>query len=101
MTDRRGSYDFIYVHTDIPEGMTIREWRAQRAVEREAQRRQERAARRERVSALLTPRIAAAKCARRRGSSSLATAIRGPGYARTAGPQASLFLRTCVRRHDA
>ncbi len=27
-------YDFVYVHTDIPEGMTIREWRAQRAAER-------------------------------------------------------------------
>lgn len=24
MTDRRGSYDFVYVHSDIPEGMTIR-----------------------------------------------------------------------------
>lgn len=62
MTERRGSYDFVYVHTDIPEGMTIREWRAQRAVEREAQRQQERAARRERVSAsLAAPRLAAAK----------------------------------------
>lgn len=28
------SYDFVYVRTDIPEGMTIREWRAQRAMER-------------------------------------------------------------------
>ena len=27
-------YDFVYVHTDIPEGMTIREWRAQRAASR-------------------------------------------------------------------
>jgi hypothetical protein len=26
-----GEYDFVYVHTDIPEGMTIREWRAARA----------------------------------------------------------------------
>ena len=24
----RPPYDFVYVHTDIPEGMTIREWRA-------------------------------------------------------------------------
>jgi hypothetical protein len=31
-----GSYDFVYEHTDIPEGMTIREWRAQRAAERVA-----------------------------------------------------------------
>jgi hypothetical protein len=29
-----GPYDFVYVHTEIPEGMTIREWRAQRATER-------------------------------------------------------------------
>jgi len=62
MTIRRVPYDFVYVHTDIPEGMTMREWRGQRAVEREAQRQQDRAARRERVSALLTaPRRAAAK----------------------------------------
>ena len=29
-----GPYDFVYVHTDIREGMTIREWR-QRAAERQ------------------------------------------------------------------
>jgi hypothetical protein len=29
-----GSCDFLYVHTDIPEGVTIREWRAQRAANR-------------------------------------------------------------------
>ena len=28
MTDAAGSHDFVYVHTDIPDGMTIREWRA-------------------------------------------------------------------------
>ena len=28
MTDAPGSHDFVYVHTDIPAGMTIREWRA-------------------------------------------------------------------------
>ncbi len=62
MSDQPVSHDFVYVHTDILEGMTIREWRAQRAAEREAQRQQERAARRERVSALLTAtRHAAAK----------------------------------------
>jgi hypothetical protein len=38
MIDRPISYDFGYVHTDIPEGMTIREWRAQRAVDRAAAR---------------------------------------------------------------
>ena len=36
MTDAGGPHHFIYVHTDIPEGMTIREWRAQRAAERAA-----------------------------------------------------------------
>jgi hypothetical protein len=46
MPDQPGSYDFIYVHTDIPEGMTIHEWHEQRAAERAAQRELERAARR-------------------------------------------------------
>ena len=32
----RPPYDFVYVHTDIPEGMTIRQWRAQRAASRPA-----------------------------------------------------------------
>ena len=36
MTDEPVSHDFVYVHTDIPEGMTIREWRAQRAADRAA-----------------------------------------------------------------
>src|SRR5215211_6671341 len=39
MTDEPVSHDFVYVHTDIPEGMTIREWRAQRAADRAAARR--------------------------------------------------------------
>jgi hypothetical protein len=39
MTDEPFSHDFVYVHTDIPEGMTIREWRAQRAADRTAARR--------------------------------------------------------------
>jgi hypothetical protein len=38
MTGRGNSYNFVYVHTEIPEGMTIREWRAQRAAERAAMR---------------------------------------------------------------
>ncbi len=33
-----GPHDFVYVHTDIPEGMTIREWRAHRATALQAQR---------------------------------------------------------------
>jgi hypothetical protein len=36
MTDSRGSHDFAYVHTDIPAGMTIGEWRTQRTAERAA-----------------------------------------------------------------
>jgi hypothetical protein len=32
VTSPRGnSHDFVYVHTDIPPAMTIREWRAHRA----------------------------------------------------------------------
>ena len=34
MADQPVSHDFVYVHTDIPAGMTIRQWRAQRAVDR-------------------------------------------------------------------
>jgi hypothetical protein len=34
MKDEPVSHDFVYVHTDIPAGMTIREWRAQRAADR-------------------------------------------------------------------
>lgn len=48
-----GPYDFVYVHTDIPEGMTIREWRTQRAAELATARREERAARRARLRATL------------------------------------------------
>jgi hypothetical protein len=36
MADPLVTHDFAYVHTDIPAGMTIREWRAQRAAERRA-----------------------------------------------------------------
>jgi len=34
MTASHGSCDFLYMHSDIPEGMTIREWRARRAANR-------------------------------------------------------------------
>lgn len=54
MSELPRAHDFAYVHTDIPEGMTIREWRVQRAAERAAQREQDRAARRRRVRAALT-----------------------------------------------
>lgn len=46
MADPLRSHDFAYVHTDIPAGMTIGEWRAHRAAERGAGR----AARRNRRS---------------------------------------------------
>lgn len=46
MPDTGGPYDFVYVDTDIPEGMTIREWRLQRTAERERLRAQNRVARR-------------------------------------------------------
>jgi len=48
MPDRPTAHDFVYVHTDIPEGMTIREWRVERAAERLAAAAAERDARRER-----------------------------------------------------
>ena len=44
MTDEPVSHDFVYVHTDIPAGVTIGEWRAQRAADRAAARRAARAA---------------------------------------------------------
>jgi hypothetical protein len=34
MSQTGGPYDFVYVHTDIPAGMTIGEWRTRRAAER-------------------------------------------------------------------
>ena len=40
-------YDFVYVHTDIPEGMTIREWRAHCSTVRAAERQAAREARRQ------------------------------------------------------
>lgn len=59
-----GESDFVYVHSDIPEGMTIREWRAQRAAERAEQRALERGRRRARGGALLSAplRFVVASC---------------------------------------
>ena len=34
MTESRSQRDFVYVHSDIPAGMTIGKWRAQRAANR-------------------------------------------------------------------
>jgi hypothetical protein len=53
MSEPGGPHDFVYVQTDIPEGMTIHAWREQRAAERQAllaaAREQRRARRRARV----------------------------------------------------
>ena len=57
MTDEPFSHDFGYVHTDIPAGVTIREWRAQRAAERgaaSAARRSRRSPRHEAVTIVHT-----------------------------------------------
>ena len=78
MPEPAGPYDFVYVHTDIPDGMTIREWRAQRAASsgRERQRRRH-----------------AQRCLG-------AAASRGRGVARAVGASAGLADRgaTLVRR---
>jgi len=36
MTESGKPHDFVYVHTDIPEGMTIRGWRAAQRDDRRA-----------------------------------------------------------------
>jgi len=38
MTAPGHPYDFVYVHTDIPEGMAIGEWRKQRTPKRRQRR---------------------------------------------------------------
>jgi hypothetical protein len=66
MTEPGSRYDFVYVHTDIPEGMTIREWREQRAVERQAMFTAARERRRERRVEAIRRWLAAAPLAVRR-----------------------------------
>jgi hypothetical protein len=44
MSTKPSSMSFMYVETDIPPGMTIPDWRAQRAAEQADRRRAERAA---------------------------------------------------------
>jgi hypothetical protein len=53
MSDRPGSHVFNYVHTDIPAGMRIADWRARRAADRVWARRAACAARRRRRRRLL------------------------------------------------
>jgi hypothetical protein len=48
MTERPGPHGFAYVHTDIPDGIAIGAWRAQRAAERRSTRMAACAARRRR-----------------------------------------------------
>jgi hypothetical protein len=43
-----GAYDFMYEQTDIPPGMTIRQWHTQRAVQSSRLRAEAREARRRR-----------------------------------------------------
>jgi len=57
MTEPGGPYDFVYVNTDIPDGMTIHDWRARRAAERQELRlaaREKRRQRRRRTARRLT-----------------------------------------------
>ena len=46
MTDEPPCHHFAYVHADIPQGMTIRQWHRQRAIDRHARKVAERDARR-------------------------------------------------------
>ncbi len=46
MSDQPDSYNFVYVHIDIPADMTIREWRAHCIAERASECEAEREARR-------------------------------------------------------
>jgi hypothetical protein len=48
MTEPGVPYELVYVHTDIPVGMTIHEWRTRRAAERQELRLAARAQRRQR-----------------------------------------------------
>jgi hypothetical protein len=52
MADPPLSHDFVYIHTDIPAGMTIGDWRAHRAAERGAARAARRSRRSPRRAAL-------------------------------------------------
>jgi hypothetical protein len=102
MRDQLAAHDFVYVHTDIPAGITIRAWRAKRAAECAARRQQERAGRvgAPLVAPGLVARRMAAKICKLAGVVALTVAIRDRRYARSAGPQTNVTIRTCVRSHD-
>lgn len=70
-----GPYDFVYVYTDIPEGMTIDEWRAQCAARPARARRSWRHVAR----ALARPRIARVRVPIGRRRAPRPAAPRSPG----------------------
>jgi hypothetical protein len=53
------TYDFVYLHSDIPEGMTTREWRARRTAKRQELRLAARAQRRQRCRRAVRRRLTA------------------------------------------
>ena len=57
MTDPSRPHDFAYVHTDIPAGMTIAEWRAERARRQKQLREAHRSARHDRLRASLAAAV--------------------------------------------
>jgi hypothetical protein len=59
MSQTSGPSDFAYVHTDIPAGMTIGEWRTRRAAERIAIKTAARQERRRRRAAAIRRWLAA------------------------------------------
>lgn len=94
MSDEARSYDFIYVETDIPPGMTIREWRAQRLAERSAMREQVRAARRGRALAPLTALTRAVNTARVHTANIRDAARRSRAWVRYPWPRIRSFRRS-------
>jgi hypothetical protein len=63
MTEPDSRYDFVYVHTDIPNGMTIHEWRARRTAERQQLHLAAREQRRQRRRRAIRRRLAAMRVA--------------------------------------
>ena len=92
MSDRPNAHDFLYVHTDIPPGMTIAQWRAQRATSRPRPRRRGLVGR-GRISTFMA-RIGARRRCRQRpreagvGARVLTGPVRKPSAARSWGRQA-------------
>jgi len=73
MTEPAGAYDFVYVHADIPKRMTIHDWRARRAAERQELRLAAREERRQRRRRAIGRRLTAMHVAVPR------TCVRGRG----------------------